>query len=171
MFFFSPSNPARPSPASGAPINAHRNISLFSPRGGHGGPPGGHGGPHGSHGAPGPFGPPPHGGPGHHGTGRRPFGPYWGYHGTAGPEFYFGRPHDPMGPMGGYFYGAPYHGWFRGYGMFYPRTWLGGWFGIVPMSAPLKDDDAADVKPQADTKPHAAESSWIAHMRDWWQNL
>lgn len=117
----------------------------------------------------------------HHPGGWSFFGPYWGYHGFAGPEFYFGRARDPFfGPHRGPFIGAYYHGWFRGYGWRHPRTWMGGWFGFYPMGAPnkgasLNEDDNQEALLGLETggEPAAMQQpkGLFDRLYDWWDSL
>ena len=103
----------------------------------------------------------------HHGGGWSFFGPFWGYRGFAGPEFYFGRARDPFfGPGRGPFFGSYYRGWFRGYGWHYPRTWVGGWFGLFPMCIRLDPNHDGFVE-----NNWPKRKGWLDKLADWWDKL
>ena len=118
----------------------------------------------------------------HHHGGWSLFGPFWGYSGYYGPEFYFGRPRDPFGPYGGHFHGAYYYGWWRGYGWHHPRTWCGGWLGLFPMGSRTKDvkkqtgDNAEQSFSQKLTSGLIVDmaqpkKSLFERIADWWDSL
>ena len=118
----------------------------------------------------------------HHHGGWSLFGPFWGYSGYYGPEFYFGRPRDPFGPYGGHFHGAYYYGWWRGYGWHHPRTWCGGWLGLFPMGSRTKDvkKQTGDTAEQSFSQKLTSglivdiaqpRKSLFERIADWWDSL
>jgi hypothetical protein len=118
----------------------------------------------------------------HHHGGWSLFGPFWGYSGYYGPEFYFGRPRDPFGPYGGHFHGAYYYGWWRGYGWHHPRTWCGGWLGLFPMGSRTKDvkKQTGDTAEQSFSQKLTSglivdiaqpKKSLFERIADWWDSL
>ena len=117
----------------------------------------------------------------HHHDGWSLFGPFWGYSGYYGPEFYFGRPRDPFGPYGGHFHGAYYYGWWRGYGWHHPRTWCGGWLGLFPMGSRTKDvkKQTGDTAEQSFSQKLtsglivdiAQKKSLFERIADWWDSF